>query len=206
MITVDRCPSYLQTTLHNLLRSSPSSDMSITLSTNPVCANLNVANALMRGSEQAPWVLFLEDDIDVCNDFLGSVSRWLSDHADDQYILYPLGAAYPWVDNAVLNNQPAVEYPVDKFYGTQAFVIRAHDAVSLAQYLQDHCYDRTDDGTAYDLLIADWHKTHYPDLPHLLTPAPSFVQHIGMTSVIRPRPVVHTFSSWPGREWTYKGT
>lgn len=204
MITVDRRPSYLQHTLHNMLRSSSSHSISIQISVNPVCANLNVSNALMLGSERAPWVLFLEDDIDVCDDFFGSVSRWLSDHATDMYRLYPLGAAYTWVDTAVSNGQSSVPYPVDEFYGTQSFVIRAHDAVSLAQYLQDHCYDRADDGTSYDLLIADWHKQQYPNLSHLLTPAPSFIQHIGMLSVIRPRPTVHTFESWPGREWSYK--
>lgn len=167
------------------------------------CANLNVSWSLGVGAQYAPWVLFLEDDIDVCADFFDGVGAWLDDYARGDRRVYPLGANYGWVQEAQRNGQFAVDYPVGDFYGTQAFAIRSDDAVDLSRYLIAHCYDRTDDGTAYDLLIADWHAQRYPEIGHFLTPAPSFIQHIGWSSVIRPRPETHVFPSWPGRDWSY---
>lgn len=167
------------------------------------CANLNVSEALFEGSQSgAPWVLFLEDDIDVCADFFDSVGAWLDDHAQPWYPFYPLGASYPQVERAQSFGASAWEYPIDKFYGTQAVAFPAHHAAAAAAYLAEHCYDRTEDGTCYDLLLADYARG-LGGVEYLLTPAPSLVQHKGRTSVIRPRPSTHTFDSWPGREWSY---
>lgn len=167
------------------------------------CANMNVAWSLQVGTHYAPWVLFLEDDIDVCADFFDGVGAWLDDHAREDRRVYPLGANYGWVREAMELGRSAVDYPVSDFYGTQAFAIRSEDAADLSRYLIAHCYDRADDGTAYDLLIADWHAQRYPEIGHFLTPAPSFIQHIGRSSVIRPRPETHVFPTWPGRAWSY---
>ena len=164
-------------------------------------ANRNVAYALrFAASVGAPWVLFLEDDIDVCADFFASTAAWLADFADPRYPIFPLGANYPQVD-APTNYGCAWEYPIDKFYGTQALALRADTAVSVADYIDTHCYSRTHDGTAYDLLIADWARAN--GYGSFLTPAPSFVQHIGRESVIRPRAETHVFPSWRGHRWSY---
>lgn len=168
-----------------------------------VCANVNVANALRVGAGLAPWVLFLEDDIDVCADFFDSVGAWLDDHAREDRRLCAFGAAYGWVEEAMAEGRAAADYPITQFYGTQALALRSKDALSLSAYLVEHCYDRTDDGTAYDLLMADWAQRTWPEIRHFLASAPSFVEHVGRTSAIRPRPETHTFPSWPGREWSY---
>lgn len=60
----------------------------------------NAGRALTIGAELTPangWMLFLEDDIDVCDDFLGSVGRWLDLYApknDDEYAIYQFGCPY----------------------------------------------------------------------------------------------------------------
>lgn len=172
-----------------------------------VCANCNVARALRAGYESgAPWVLFLEDDIDVCADFFDSVGAWLDDHARDLRRVYALGANYPWVEEATAAGCTAANYPIEQFYGTQAFALRSEDALSLSEYLVEHCYDREEDGTAYDLLMADWARQTWPEIGHFLASCPSFVDHIGRTSSIRPRSETHAFPSWPGRKWSYLET
>lgn len=232
MVTVDRSPgaNYLAETLTNLHRSDlarsidqgrllrlelVSPDLGFAADAIDDCytggasegkcpANLNVASALRLGADTgAPWVLFLEDDIDVCADFFDSVGAWLDDHARDDRRVYAFGANYGWIEEATAAGCTAANYPIGKFYGTQAFALRSEDALSLSAYLVAHCYDRTDDGTAYDLLMADWARQTWPEIGHFLASCPSFVDHIGRTSSIRPRPETHTFPSWPGREWSY---
>lgn len=168
-----------------------------------VTANENVEGALRVGACMgAPWVLFLEDDIDVCADFFDSVGAWLDEYASPDHFIYPLGANYEGVECAARLGADRWVYPVEQFYGTQALAIRSTDAASLASFLEAHRFDRAEDGTAYDLLMADWLRAERAGAS-LLTPAPSFVQHIGRTSSIRPRPATHTFPSWLGREWSY---
>ncbi len=165
-------------------------------------ANHNVAEALRRSGERSTqWVLFLEDDIAVCASFFDSVGAWLDDYATDKHRLYAFGAAYPQIDECLAKGLSSWQYPIGSFYGTQCFAIEAIDAIDLAAYLTAHCYDRTLDGTAYDLLICDWSREYSED--HFLASCPSFVQHVGRSSVIRPRDKTHTFPSWPGVGWSY---
>lgn len=167
-----------------------------------LAANENVSVALRRSGERSSnWVLFLEDDIAVCASFFDSVGAWLDDNATDKHRLYAFGAAYPQVDECAARGLSSWQYPIGSFYGTQCFAIEAIDAIDLAAYLVAHCYDREPDGTAYDLLMCDWAKEY--DDTHFLASCPSFVQHVGSRSVIRPRADVHTFPSWPGTEWSY---
>lgn len=161
-------------------------------------ANENVAVALEVGAGSgARWVLFLEDDVDVIDDFVGSVGAWLDDHARPDRIVCALGANYPQAEGPL----PAWDYRIEAFYGTQAFAIRADDAVDLARWLRAHVYDKNIDGTAYDLHMQDWAFARGERF--FLASAPSFVQHVGRESVIRPRASTHTFPSWPGRAWRY---
>lgn len=233
MVTIDRSPNdnYLAQTLHglassDLLESSrletltvfdscPNSWAESVIQSNDqlrrvgaftpchrLNANHNVAEALRRSGERSSqWVLFLEDDIDVCASFFDSVGAWLDDYATDNHKLYAFGAAYPQIDECVAEGRGSWRYPVESFYGTQCFAIEAIDAMGLAAYLTSHCYDRESDGTAYDLLICDWAREY--DEGYFLASCPSFVQHVGRSSVIRPRDKTHTFLSWPGVDWSY---
>lgn len=165
-------------------------------------ANHNVAEALRRSGERSiGWVLFLEDDIAVCASFFDSVGAWLDDYATDEHKIYAFGAAYPQIDECTAGGLSSWQYPIGSFYGTQCFAIEAIDAIDLAAYITAHCYDRQSDGTSYDLLMCGWAREY--DDTHFLASCPSFVQHVGSRSVIRPRADVHTFPSWPGTGWSY---
>jgi hypothetical protein len=233
LITVDRSPShnYLGETLSNLERGisrlereihicdsshDPSwirdahscSRLSLHVSSaeGGRCASHNYSAALRAASESGDsWVLVLEDDIDVIADFWGSIERWIDEYERPDRRVYPLGAAYPQVlESLTLRRESFWDYPIDKFYGTQAVLFRRDDALKLATYLTHHAFDREQDGTAWDLLIADWSRCAYPGISHFRTPAPSFVEHIGRGSVVRPRSFTHRFESWPGSDWSYQ--
>lgn len=169
-------------------------------------ANRNVSMTLRVGAlSKAEWVLFLEDDIDVCDKFLDSVGAWLDEHEDSvEYPLYAFGAAYDIVCKYHRMGKTAWTYPVTGFYGTQAFAVRPAVALDISKWLDEHEFDRTDNGTAYDISIHDWADAR--GYQYFLASVPSFVQHNGKQSFISPRPEdqVHAFASWPGREWSYQ--
>ena len=226
MVTMDRSPNpnYLDDTLGNLSRSDllasdrltnlllvdseagypfaghwdGTSDLKIQVLAvgSTVCANLNVARALQAGADIGEWVLFLEDDIDVCANFFDSVAKWLDRYGSRS----PISIFGSVVANTT---HEIAQVPLNKFYGTQAFAVRSHDALSISAYLEAHCYDLSENGVNYDLLISRWAREEYPDTTHFSVSCPSFVQHIGRSSVIEPRPVTHTFPSFQGHDWSY---
>ena len=166
---------------------------------------MNAAAAFRRAAYVAKpgsWVLFLEDDIDVCASFLESTAAWL---ADQPYLLkhrvFPLGANYPQqLKEARRVGQTAWQYPIDGFYGTLAVAVDAADAREIATALE-RAQQTSDRPDCYDLHMAAWAKRQ--GVRDLLTPVPSFVQHIGTESIIRPESVFHTYETWPGRTWQY---
>jgi glycosyltransferase involved in cell wall biosynthesis len=162
--------------------------------------NEAVAGALDLTSD-SKWILFLEDDIDVCGNFVDSAGAWLDDYADPDIPVYALGVNSPAVMQHARKGIHAWRYPTADFYGTQAVAIRAEAAPEIAAYLREHCYRYGERGAQYDHLIRDWLLEQGVD--ELITPCPSFVQHIGRTSSIDPRAVIHIFPSFPGKAWSY---
>lgn len=172
----------------------------------------NAGRALLLGAlSGALWVLYLEDDIDVCADFLDGVGAWLDEHAGpaeaDPYRVFAFGAAYtPQIEAAIARGLAAWPYPTDAFYGTQAVALRATDARSLSEYWQSN--PRVRGVTApgqYDLMLQDWLRNRYLD-GRILASAPSHVQHTGRVSTLRPADSPYeppVFESWRGREWRY---
>lgn len=166
--------------------------------------NQHVSDAFRFGaSYQSPWVLYIEDDIDVCAKFLDSVGGWLDDYARKEFRLYPLGAAFDDSLWASLRDHSAWRYNVNDFYGTQAVVVRWLDAVSIANWLLQPRFE--ENPGVYDLHLQEWSHVHYPELNYFLTPLPNFVQHVGEESLIIPdRNTAHKFPAWAGRDWFYQ--
>ena len=227
MITVDRSPkcNYLDTTIRNLIRSGVfESDMLNSFSlfdskagmqhlTERIpmrCATLNCAGrdylacenagrALEIGAGSgAEWVLFCEDDIDVCDRFLESAAAWLDKFAHDRYGIYPFATPYD-INNS--NSQQTAEIDSQSFYGTQCFAIRHHHANLLGNYLLSNPRVKGEvQPTFYDLMIADWLRANNL---LILCSNPSFVEHIGRESVCTDHTTTHRSPSWPGRDWSY---
>jgi D-inositol-3-phosphate glycosyltransferase len=205
-MTKDRSPrpNYLQMTLANLHRSgvfhsnrlhsfhivdSNSLDpVTFVLESLPDGVNVQLHEGGKSGNENAavalrigwlngaPWILFLEDDIDVCARFLDSVGLWLDEHANSERLVYMLGANYPFVEAAIRAGKAATEYPVSLMYGTQAFVIHHQYALSLVDWWMKHL----NDPGLYDIQMHGWARQFPGEMAvNFLTTAPSFVQHIG---------------------------
>jgi len=228
MITTDRVPSYFAQTCQ-LLRESEGLDSFLDIERSGVAIstfidsnhkpNRNAAQALGWGASQnRKWVLFLEDDLRFCNRFIDSVAAWLSKYHsafDNGYERYTASPIYLFGSASIVDTPKSkgihtvyeglphgdewASVPIEGFYGTQAFAILAEDAASLAQHLA-----ATDDPVGqYDLSIAKWCHDCYPRVQYFVTSIPSFVQHIGEESSIRPGGPHFTFPSWPGEKWSY---
>ncbi len=146
------------------------------------------------------WVMVLEDDVDVCGDFLESIIAWLEDHATPNPNMYVLGASYEQIEQCIQDGMTWWDYPINAFYGAQALVWRTRDAVQLAEWLGPN---PSKDGTTdckHDLLLQDWGREL--GLEYFMATAPSLVQHIGIQSGIDNR--FFEFRSWPGRDWVYQ--
>lgn len=160
----------------------------------------NAATAIREaaGEKAATHVLVLEDDLDFCADFLGSVSRWLNTVQRGK-AMYVLGANYNQVEEAYNRGANSWRYPVRAFYGAQALVWERPVAERLAQWLGPNPSHKGITDHGHDLLLQDWGEGEGAD--HFLASVPSFVQHIGVESGIGNR--TFRFTSWPGPSWAY---
>lgn len=156
----------------------------------------NAIAALKLGARYSSgWVLFCEDDIRVCTDFFGSVERWLVKHATPgpEPMLYSFGASYPMPAHS-----DCWLYPVEKFYGTQCFAVRARDARDIADFLASDAELAFNPGT-YDLAIFRWACAR--GITHFRASNPSLVQHIGERSSIRADGSHFEFASFTGEAY-----
>lgn len=164
------------------------------------------AVALMRGTGQldVDWVLFLEDDIEFCDDFLGSVDRWLSEHASPDRHLYTFYTPYKEVSRAFERGDTYYQYPIKNFYGTQCLAMRPEDALSAADGLTE-IMKTWHSSKGYDLLLKEWAKQTWPKVDYFLASVPSFVQHVGVESSLSGNERFHHNDSFQGAAWSYKG-
>jgi hypothetical protein len=163
-----------------------------------VAPNENGCRALDAAAlDRADWVLFLEDDADPIDDFLGSVERWLTDFATDDVHIYPLGSPL------TVSNVPAVQWPISQFYCSVALAIRGSLVGSLVAYLRANSHVRT----GFDIMAGHWHRTVSPS-NYLIAAQPCLVDHVGDESTLidtRPgRNVVGRFERFIGRDFSYK--
>jgi glycosyltransferase involved in cell wall biosynthesis len=158
------------------------------------------AVAIRSASEAAArWVLVLEDDIDVCDDFLESVAAWLEQHATSRHRMYAFGASYsPQIRLANNAGRTIWPYHIPQFYGAQALAWAREDAQQLAEWLGDDPSYKGNRDAHHDILLQQWGQGL--GLTHFAASVPSFVQHIGTESTLDNDPFVFP---WPGSEWSY---
>jgi hypothetical protein len=163
----------------------------------------NVAKTMWIGSATGTkWVLFCEDDIDVCASFLDSVGRWLDEHEREDRRVYAFGAAYDQIKTLHRMHQTVWDYPITAFYGTQCIALRSEDAKSYSEYMTSHPLVRGENAPqAYDIAMQDWAREQWPDYKFFSASVPNFVQHLGSKSSLGSK--FFTFPAWPGPEWTY---
>lgn len=161
-------------------------------------------------TDDANWILLLEDDVEPCADFYGSVTGWLCDHADPAIHVYRLhalpGTPLRRVDPA------AALAPLREMRGSQAVALRAADARLFAAWATAHhknwrpkdapFQNRPDRG--FDKLIGYWALAQWPDQPDGLVALPMLVNHIGRDSVLHTHGLRND-AHFAGASWRYQG-
>lgn len=174
--------------------------------------NFYVSRALELGIDQLSnpndWLIFMEDDLLFCADFFNSIRRWLDRNATNDRRLYSFGCPYfqsikPNDFTGSFESDVWSYYPTESFYGTQCFAVRRDDAIDIAAYLSHAEFTNKFQPGEYDLGIAEWSSRRYPELGYFAASRPSFVQHVGIESSIRPDGPYFNFPSFPGTEWSY---
>lgn len=136
--------------------------------------------AAMLGAPPCDWVLHLEDDVQPCADALGSVARWLKQHArtDRRIVLFWSRDTYAGVDGAA-------DHPSGRLFGAVAVALRREDALDFGDWVTRHAR-RWRSGTArlrgFDKMLRQWHQQRYPENPFISASVPSLFQHIGKAS------------------------
>lgn len=152
----------------------------------------------------ADWVLFLEDDAGLIDDFYGSLTRWMRDHERPDVHIYPLGCQYAELWDDSHRARGAWDYPVSAFYCSVAMLVRRCYAVPLVNYFRRQQGIRQ----GFDILSSRWHSvTSTRD--HLVTPVPCLVEHLGDDSTLAEnrseKNVVGRFRGFPGHDYSYVG-
>ncbi len=137
------------------------------------------------------WVLLLEDDLEFCADFLGSVERWLIRYErPDRHVYRFFGFNVPTKPKA------AYDVRLERIRASQAQALRMADALDFLAWGREHLHDwprqttwgraYTDTWRGFDKLVASWALTRWPNQPALAS-HPQFVRHVGMQSSIHAR-------------------
>jgi hypothetical protein len=166
-------------------------------------ANQNVVALLRAGAEaDCEWVIWLEDDLAFCSDFLGSIDRWLTEHAREDRRVYAFHASYQEVLEAFERGETAWDYPIDYFYGTQCIAMRPEDAASSADKIEELALAWRA-SAEHDLMIKNWAKERWPEIDCFLASVPSFVQHTGSESTLHLGSLQEN-PSFQGPDWSYR--
>lgn len=209
--TVDRVVDYCRSTLVRLAESGSLQHPELlglhVSHGESLTPNGNGCRALrMAVRDEADWVVFLEDDVDTINDFVGSLDRWLDRFACEEILAYPLSCFYP-AEMRTHRATGAWKYPIDRFYGSQGFAIRTADASDFAAWLVGLGKSPERD-VSFDLHLAQWHVMKRPNQKELITPAPCFLDHTGEFSSLGPPGSwerVGRVTEFAGRDWSYRG-
>ncbi len=165
----------------------------------------NAARAIqLAGSAGADWAMVVEDDIDVCSDFLESVVAWLNDHRKPSPMMYVFGANYRQIRTAYRRRQSVWKYPVRSFYGALCCVWSPEDALDVVDwYGDDPAYLNEEGGKIYgrghDLMLGRWGQDR--GVTHFRASVPCFIQHIGLDSGLGNRKI--QYAGWRGLGYSY---
>jgi len=152
----------------------------------------------------ADWAMVLEDDIDVCSDFLESVVSWLADFRLPDPMMYVFGANYKNIRNLYQKGKSVWLYPCGNFYGALCCVWSPATAMDIVEwYGPDPAYLNKDGskiyGRGHDLMLARWGRER--GLKHFLASVPCFIQHTGLESGLGNRKI--QYAGWRGRGYSY---
>jgi SAM-dependent methyltransferase len=151
----------------------------------------------------ADWILLLEDDLNFCADFLGSVERWIQDWARPNRHLYRLFGFRVTPARSAPGAYDDLTLP--RFAGSQAVLLRMDDAQDFLAWGQANLETwggfRGNAKIAFDKLLATWLHAQWPGEPPVMS-HPLFVKHVGFQSSLHPKAAVND-RLFAGAAWSY---
>lgn len=212
--TCERGPNYLSSTVAGLHGQEIPKDRIHVFPTNP---HTRWIDALTRGRatvheparaykatenmgialSSAPaceWVIHLEDDVRICQDFLGSVSRWLNRYALGSTRLYSFFT--PSIRREMLSAYPSVSalaFRLDRWTSSVCVALRYEDAQACGRWILEHAdtwrvgpqFQEWANKRGADKMIAAWQAVAYPASDLALASVPCLVQHVGRVSTLK---------------------
>lgn len=147
----------------------------------PHRATWNYYRCLTMPTAGKRGTLVLEDDVCFARGWQARLNTTLAALEERYGSDFVLAIYSPWfsVLEAYRCGQLCVDYPLDKFYGTQGVYYTAKTRQGFAKYLKAHGV--VADEKPYDFLLRDYMQQS--GLP-LFASAPSLIQHIGRSSTI----------------------
>lgn len=129
--------------------------------------------------DEADWILFLEDDIEIVDDFLSSTDRWLTDFSHPNIHFYPLGCGVrSALHRARAQELRSWDWPVRNFYGATAVALRPAFAAAFCDaHRQQSDWLMPIYGLDENLKRA--HQRLYPEQAFIRTPVPCLIDHRG---------------------------
>lgn len=149
------------------------------------------------------WVLLLEDDLEFCADFLGSLKRWLVAHGRaDRHLFRFFAFGVPGGSGRAAYDDKTL----DRYRGSQAVALRMDDALDFLAWSRANLLTwggfRGNAKIAFDKLLASWHQKRWPGVPAVLS-APFLVRHIGDVSSLHPK-AQRNDRMFGGAHWSYR--
>lgn len=149
-----------------------------------------LAQVSVLDTVDADWLLMLEDDLEFCDDFLGSVQRWIEAHQSPDVRIYRFFAFRSPLETF----ESSYRFPIARsnglngMIGSQAVLLRAEDARAMVAWHQscrgawrpDDDPMRTQPERGFDKLIGYWGAS--VGQTYSLVSRPFFVRHIGQHS------------------------
>lgn len=146
----------------------------------------------LLSAPKCDWVLHLEDDVRPCQDFLGSVGRWLQVCTTERHRLATFFAISIAKELIIATGQgiPAIEFPLGQWTSSVAAAIRWEDAQLCGAWILENAKTwrvgpEFPDWARYrgaDKMLAAWQQVAYPELPDAVASAPCLVEHEGNVS------------------------
>lgn len=151
--------------------------------------NMGIA---LSGAPACDWVVHLEDDVQLCQDFLGSVSRWISTQVTDTYRLvsfFTPSMKGP-MKQAHQRRRSALPFPLERWTSGVAVALRWADAQACGRWILETApvwrtgpeYPAWATHRGADKMIAAWQRVAYPSCPQALASVPCLVEHVGRVS------------------------
>ncbi len=154
----------------------------------------------------ADWIVMTEDDLEWCNDPLGSIERWLDRYAEPHRLFYRF---FSFGQLRSLDWHSA-ETPLKEQRGSQVVAMRSDDALAFAHWAKQHPIDwrpfgapfqnRPHDG--FDKLLGYWALSAKPQVTTGLVSRPFFVRHLGVESSIHSHGM-RMDQHFGGKDWSY---